>query len=91
MKTRLALVTGVAAGYVLGTRAGREQYEKIRSQASSLWKDPKVQQQVSHAQHVVREQAPLVQEKLSSATKGVVGKGSSGRDDDELNQAGSGI
>jgi hypothetical protein len=31
MKTKLTLLTGVAIGYVLGSRAGRERYEQMRS------------------------------------------------------------
>jgi len=91
MKAKLALVTGAAAGYVLGTRAGRQQYERIRSQATAFWKDPKVQQQVSNATGVVKEQAPVVGEKLTSATRSVAGKAASLRRDDELNQSGAGI
>jgi hypothetical protein len=69
MKNKLMLLSGAAVGYVLGTRAGREQYEKIRSQALSLWKDPRVQEQVSTAQQVVKEKAPEVQHKVTDAVR----------------------
>ena len=36
MRGRLALLTGFAAGYVLGTRAGTERYEQIRDQFNKL-------------------------------------------------------
>lgn len=84
MKNKLVLLTGMAVGYVLGTRAGREQYEKIREQAMTVWNNPKVQEQVSAAQQTVKEQAPAVQEKLTGAAKksggseGGSGSGTSG-------------
>lgn len=69
MKGKVVLLTGVAIGYVLGTRAGRGQYEKIRRQATTVWNDPKVQHQVSTAKSAVKEQAPVVQEKVVDLTK----------------------
>lgn len=33
---KLTLLTGMALGYVLGSRAGRERYEQIKSGASRL-------------------------------------------------------
>jgi|tagenome__1003787_1003787.scaffolds.fasta_scaffold20113263_2 hypothetical protein len=40
----LKLAAGVAVGYVLGARAGREQYERIAEQARRLSGSPKVEQ-----------------------------------------------
>lgn len=92
VKNKLVLLTGVAVGYVLGARAGREQYDKIREQAQSLWGDPRVQEQVSSAQATVKEQAPVAAEKVSSATKSVVDKATPGRGrESEVNESGSGI
>ncbi len=36
MRFRLGIVTGFAAGYVLGTKAGRERYEQIVTAARSF-------------------------------------------------------
>jgi oxygen-dependent protoporphyrinogen oxidase len=93
VKNKMLLLTGVAVGYVLGSRAGREQYEKIRSQARSMWNNPKVQEQVSHAQDAVKAQAPVVQEKLTEATKKAAdhAKSSARRDSSSLEDSGSGI
>lgn len=92
MKKRLVLLTGVGIGYVLGSRAGREQYEKIRAQARSFWGDPRVAEQISHAQAAVKEQAPVVQEKVVAATKKAVGRATSGPGrDPEVNESGGGI
>ena len=46
MRGKVGLVIGVGIGYVLGTRAGRERYEQIKTQASSLWNTDTVQKQV---------------------------------------------
>lgn len=43
MKGKLLFVAGLATGYVLGTRAGRERYEQIASAASSVWNAAPVQ------------------------------------------------
>lgn len=92
VKNRLVLLTGVAVGFVLGARAGREQYDRIRDRAMALWGDPRVQDQVSHAQATVKEQAPVVGEKIAGATKSVVDRATSGTGrDPEVNEAGSGI
>ena len=46
MRGKVGLVIGLAAGYVLGTRAGRERYEQIKTQADKLWSAAPVQSQV---------------------------------------------
>jgi len=37
MGFRTGLILGFAAGYVLGTKAGRERYEQIRRTAEKAW------------------------------------------------------
>jgi hypothetical protein len=49
MRGKVGLVIGLAAGYVLGTRAGRERYEQIKEQAAKVWNLPPVQRQVDKA------------------------------------------
>jgi hypothetical protein len=49
MRGKVGLVIGLAAGYVLGTRAGRERYEQIKDQAEKLWNLDPVQKQVERA------------------------------------------
>lgn len=41
--SRLALLAGLAAGYVLGTRAGRQRYEAIAAAARRFADRPDVQ------------------------------------------------
>ena len=47
MRGKAGLVIGLAVGYVLGTRAGRERYEQIKTQWLKLWNTEPVQKQVS--------------------------------------------
>ena len=54
---KLTLLVGVAVGYVLGTRAGRERYEQIKSGASRIAHNPKVQAAAGKAQDTVAQQA----------------------------------
>lgn len=58
MKTKLLFVAGLGAGYVLGSRAGRERYEQIRSAAENFWNDPKVQRGIDQAEDVAASFAP---------------------------------
>ncbi|KAA1418339.1 YtxH domain-containing protein [Mumia zhuanghuii] len=74
MKGKLALIGGLAVGYVLGTRDGRERFEQIKGRASSMWNDPTVQQKVSDAQDFAKEKAPEVQDKVVQTAKDTVDK-----------------
>ncbi|GAA2595855.1 YtxH domain-containing protein [Streptomyces axinellae] len=42
MRYRLTFVSGLAVGYVLGTRAGRERYEQIRKGVRRMAENPAV-------------------------------------------------
>ena len=44
MRYRFVFFTGLAIGFVLGARAGRERYEQIRKLARKTWDSPAVQQ-----------------------------------------------
>jgi hypothetical protein len=72
MKGKILFVAGLGIGYVLGTRAGREQYEKLKAQAARLWNDPRVQQQVETASDFVKDKAPDVAEFVADGAKKVV-------------------
>ncbi len=66
---RIAFVAGVAAGYVLGTRAGQKRYEQIRSRAQQVWSSEPVQQKVEVAKQTIADKAPVVAEKVGAATR----------------------
>lgn len=42
MRYRLTFVAGLALGYVLGTRAGRERYEQLKNTAQQFARNPAV-------------------------------------------------
>lgn len=72
MKGKILLLTGLAVGYVLGTRAGRERYEEIKTAANKLWNDPRVQKPVHQAGEFVKDKAPDVAEFVADNAKKVV-------------------
>ena len=57
MKGKVGLVIGLAAGYVLGSRAGRERYEQIKGQALKVWNLDPVQEQVEKAKDFAKSSA----------------------------------
>ena len=64
---KLMLLTAGAVGYVLGTRAGRERYEQIKSGAMKLKNNPTVQQKAHDAAQAAKEHAPIVKDKVAEA------------------------
>jgi hypothetical protein len=44
MRKRLIFVAGVAVGYVLGARAGRERFDDLVAQSRRFWESPTVQE-----------------------------------------------
>jgi len=72
MKGKILFVAGLGLGYVLGTRAGREKYEQLKSSVMKFWNDPRVQRQVDNAAAFVKDKAPDVAEFVSDNAKKVV-------------------
>lgn len=60
MRGKAGLVIGLAAGYVLGARAGRERYEQIKEQALKVWNLEPVQKQVDRAKDFATSTAMAV-------------------------------
>lgn len=60
MKGKIGLVVGLGAGYILGTRAGRERYEQIRTQWLKVWNTDQVQDQVEKVKDFVGDKAAAV-------------------------------
>ena len=67
MKKRLILLAGLGVGYVLGSRTGRQSYEKLKAQAQDLWTDPRVQDTVEKAHQSIREKSPAVADAVQTA------------------------
>lgn len=72
---KLGILVGLGAGYVLGSRAGRQRYDQIKGKAQQFWSDPRVQKQATRAQDAVQEKAThaagVAQEKASHAAGSV--------------------
>ena len=71
MKFRtLVFVAGAAAaGYVLGTKAGRAQYEQIKARADELVHDPRVRSGVSSIATEVRKNADKLPDPVAGAVR----------------------
>jgi hypothetical protein len=52
------LLVGLAAGYVMGARAGKERYEQIQQGWSRLVGAPPVREAANLARHVATERLP---------------------------------
>ncbi|HAQ59342.1 MAG TPA: hypothetical protein DCR63_02440 [Microbacterium sp.] len=74
----MGLVIGLAAGYVLGARAGRERYEQITEQAAKVWNLDSVQKQTERVKDFTASTARAVPDVLWNgavkATRVVQGK-----------------
>ncbi|WP_431804601.1 hypothetical protein [Microbacterium sp. bgisy203] len=57
MRGKFGIVVGFAAGYVFGTRAGRERYEQIKAGVGKLWHTEPVQKQVRKAKELTKSAA----------------------------------
>ncbi|GAA3371293.1 YtxH domain-containing protein [Streptomyces sannanensis] len=57
MRYRLTFIAGMAVGYVLGTRAGRERYEKLKKSARQVAQNPALRNAVDSAAYTGRQVA----------------------------------
>lgn len=90
MKGKVGLVIGLAAGYVLGSRAGRERYEQIKTQALKVWNQDPVQKQVDKAKAFGASAAKVVPGALWEGAKRVTSAASgSGSVQEKAQRAGA--
>ena len=64
---KLLLIGAAAAGYVLGTKSGRERYEQIKRQSSKVWNSEPVQHGVHEAEEVAKHAASAAGTKVADA------------------------
>jgi hypothetical protein len=64
---KLLLIGAAAAGYVLGTKAGRERYEQIRRHSSKVWNSEPVQHGVHEAEGAAKHAASAAGSKVADA------------------------
>lgn len=57
---RMSFIVGLAAGYVLGARAGKQRYEQIKKVSGKVWQSQPVQRQVAAAKENARTKAAPV-------------------------------
>ncbi|WP_137989441.1 YtxH domain-containing protein [Streptomyces vilmorinianum] len=57
MRYKLTFVAGVALGYVIGTRAGRERYEQMKKSAKEFTQNPAVRNAAESAAQSSRQVA----------------------------------
>ena len=61
---RTGLVLGLAAGYVLGARAGRERYEQIARAAKAAWQSQPAQKMRTEVSHAMPAAVSMAVEKV---------------------------
>jgi hypothetical protein len=67
---KLSFLAGMAAGYVLGAKAGTQRYEQIRRTSGKVWNSQPVQNQVANAKEVARTKAaPVVADMVADAAR----------------------
>lgn len=62
--SKIVTVAALAAGYVLGSRAGRDDYRQLKAQAQKLWQDPRVQDKASQAAAVAKNAAVQAKDQI---------------------------
>jgi hypothetical protein len=70
MRGKLMFISGLAAGFVLGSRAGREKYEEIAANARKVWQHPTVQEAAGVAQQQANKLYSEGKDKISSSKLG---------------------
>jgi len=58
--SKLTFAVGIAAGYVLGTRAGRGRYEQIKQVSARAWNHPAVVEQRHKTTAQIKQRGPEV-------------------------------
>lgn len=88
MRGKAGLVVGLAIGYVLGTRAGRERYEQIKGQWLKVWNLDPVQEQVGKVKEFAKSSAMALPSTLwDSAVKVAQAASSKGTPGQKLDAA----
>ncbi len=77
---KLSFLAGMAAGYVLGAKAGTRRYEQIRRTSGKVWNSDPVQKQVANAKEAARTKAaPVVADMVADAARATGDKLRQGR------------
>jgi len=90
MRGKLMFITGLAAGFVLGSRAGREKYEEIAASAKKVWEHPTVQEAAGVAQAQANKLYTEGKDKLNQSKLGEKLHTSGSTSDSSLSSTGAG-
>jgi hypothetical protein len=67
---KMSFLVGVAAGYVLGARAGKQRYEQIKRVSNRIWTSEPVEAKKADLKIAAKTKAaPFVAEMVSDAAK----------------------
>lgn len=67
---KLSFIAGLATGYVLGAKAGRQRYEQIRATSGKVWHSEPVQKQVERGKEAAKTKAaPVVADMVADAAR----------------------
>ncbi|KGN37223.1 hypothetical protein [Knoellia subterranea] len=67
---KMSFMVGLAAGYVLGARAGKQRYAQIKEVSGKVWNSKPVQKQVAVAKENARTKAaPVVADFVADAAR----------------------
>ncbi|WP_405761906.1 YtxH domain-containing protein [Streptomyces sp. NBC_00045] len=79
MRYKVTFAVGLALGYVLGTRAGRERYEQLKKSAREIVQNPAVRNTAETVGHTGRRYAGRAFVAVSDKVSGVVPSSLAGR------------
>lgn len=84
MRFRMGMVTGFAAGYYMGTKAGRQRYDQINRAVSKLRKSDALEEAVDKAKAVVEDGVEKARTMVDARSE----NGQNGLDGDRLGDSG---
>lgn len=72
LRGKCGFVLGLAVGYVLGTRAGRQRYEQIKKVAGNAWESAPVVKLRGEAKRFVGDKAQAAQDFVAAKGRQIV-------------------
>ncbi|UJH69589.1 hypothetical protein [Ornithinimicrobium sp. INDO-MA30-4] len=56
--SKITMAAAFGAGYIFGSKAGRQRYEELKAKAEELWSNPKVQEQAAKVSEQAKDRMP---------------------------------
>jgi hypothetical protein len=74
MNARLFMLgIGIAIGYVVGARDGRERYNQMKAKVTELWESPRVTTARTSVEDYARTQGPILRDRAEAVAKATPG------------------